>query len=151
MKNIFLGGKFSDLCTIVDDEDFLYLSRFSWCFDRHGYAVTRVGRKNVYMHRMLLSTRDNEKVDHINHNTLDNRKTNIRIVNDQQSMSNRRAYSKSGYKGVRKRGKKWEAFVTYNKKQQYLGVFESPEDAAKAYDKEALDKYKEYACLNFGE
>lgn len=151
MPKIYLGGAYSDLFVLVDPEDFDSLSGFSWCYDGRGYAVTRVRKgKLENMHRMIMKASDpNAKVDHINHNTLDNRKENLRMVTDQQSTSNRLPYSKSGYKGVRKKNSTWEANITVNRKQKYLGKFSSPEDAARAYDKEAVMAFGEFAYINF--
>ena len=151
MPKIYLGGKYSDLFATVDQEDFDLLSVFSWCYDGHGYATTRISKSRLeMMHRMIMKVSVHSiKVDHINHNTLDNRKENLRFVTDQQSMSNRLPYAKSGYKGVRRKSNTWEANITIDKKQKYLGKFSNPEDAAKAYDKEAKKAFGVFAYINF--
>jgi hypothetical protein len=92
------------------------------------------------------------EVDHINGNPLDNRKENLRICTHKQNGKN---YSipnnnTSGYKGVRwhKRDKIWEAFITVECKQRYLGRFKDIKDAVKCYNQNAIILYGEFAKLN---
>ena len=90
------------------------------------------------------------EVDHINHNTLDNRRCNLRLATHGQNMANSRPNKGRKYKGVWQiMGKYWVAFIGKNKKQIYLGSFSTPKLAAKAYDEAARKKFGEYACLNF--
>ena len=101
------------------------------------------------------------QVDHINGNTLDNRKENLRLCTNQQNAMHRgkTKNNKSGYKGVRymkkKKGminehsKPWQAQIYLNQKQIYLGCYKTPEEAARAYDKKAIELFGEYATLIF--
>lgn len=72
------------------------------------YARRTVNKKTVAMSRLIMEhhlgrTLDRlEYVDHINHNTLDNRLENLRVVTPTQSQYNRRGWGKTKYQGVRK-------------------------------------------------
>jgi len=93
------------------------------------------------------------QVDHINGNPLDNRRENLRICTRAQNTCNRKAVvnSKSGYKGVTKKNssRKWIPEIRKDGKKLYLGSYNTPEEAAKAYDKAAKEIFGEFAKLNF--
>ena len=83
---------------LVSDEDFKEVSKYKWSYSAStGYAV-RKGRKNcneprtVHMHRVILKAKANEQVDHINGNKLDNRKSNLRIVSQQNNTQARKTF-----------------------------------------------------------
>ena len=78
MKTISLT---KGLHTLVDDIDFNFLSQFKWCAQRcstKDYASRHVDGKVIRMHRFLMDAKKGEVVDHINGNSLDNRKSNLR-------------------------------------------------------------------------
>lgn len=79
--------------TMIDSDDVEKVRYSKWRLS-HGYVVTsrKFATQNDYLHRIILST--NEFVDHINHNTLDNRKSNLRIITKSQNQMN------SNYSGV---------------------------------------------------
>src|SRR5690606_17080128 len=105
-------------------------------------------RKLIPMHRQILETHD--EVDHINRNPLDNRKANLRPATSQQNKGNQRKRSTntSGYKGVTwvKRRGNWMVRVG----KRFVGYFDCPVEAAKAYDVAAEEYFGEYAATNFG-
>jgi len=93
------------------------------------------------LHRIIMNPPKGLIVDHINHNGLDNRRSNLRLCTNSQNQMNRtktRANT-SGYKGVRynKNTGKYQACITANKRNFYLGTFETAEEAVKAYRKAA--------------
>lgn len=144
---------------IVDDDDFDLVSRFSWhChFSEHReYAMTDVGSTRhpvmLYLHRLLVKTARMETVDHINGNTLDNRKCNLRICTAAQNLCNRGRprNNKSGFKGVsfNKKTGKWKAAIGFNKGNMFLGLFADKLAAARAYDAAALQYHGEFAKTN---
>lgn len=145
---------------IIDDEDLNLVSKYIWHYADQGtggkgYAKTNnKGKKPALlrMHRIILGLRGKEKVDHINRNTLDNRKSNLRIVTQSQNMMNAgiRKTNKSGFKGVHfaKREKKWLAMIWKDNKQIFLGYFKSDKEAANAYNEGAIKYHGEYALLN---
>ena len=141
--------------TIVDDEDYDYLSQWNWYYNR-GYAA-RAGMTStgmlVYLHRDLMSPPDGMQVDHINRNSLDNRRSNLRICSQTENRRNQSKYSNntSGYKGVSwdKAAGKWSVSIRINSKLIKIGRFDDIVDAAKAYDGGAKKYFGEFAVLNF--
>jgi len=91
-------------------------------------------------------------VDHINHNILDNRKSNLRLCTIQKNSFNRRKTGQtSKYKGIYfdKSHSKFKSQIKFNKKTYNLGRYYSEIEAARAYDAKAKELFKEFACLNF--
>jgi hypothetical protein len=168
VMKILLFPLTSGLFTIVDDEDFEHLSTFRWTPNKGRcgvfYAATAVkrvkdGRKyqaTVEMQRYLLDPNRelprSVKVDHINGQVLDNRRSNLRLVNDSARNINRRTFktNKSGYRGVSyaKEVRKWLAQIKLNKKAISIGYYFTQEEAAIAYNAKAIELHGEYACLN---
>lgn len=150
-------------CTaIVDDEDYALVSQYSWCYHGDGYAARGYHKDNKViiekMHQLIMGRAPKGLViDHINGNKLDNRRCNLRFVTQQQNTFNskrrtplRRGVNPSRYKGVTWRNdrKKWQSRICVNGKRHYLGLFESEEDAACAYNEAAKLFFGEYARLN---
>jgi hypothetical protein len=150
---------------IVNAEDFEELARYKWYASKKGrtFYAERAGKTSgaktkhsiVLMHRQILDEPAGKCADHINHNGLDNRRANLRIVTQEQNTWNKRKkhgnYS-SRYKGViwYKRSSKWKARIIYRGKDIFIGYFDDEESAAKAYDAKAQELFGEYAALNFG-
>jgi hypothetical protein len=155
MKEIPLTKGF---ITIVDDDDYEYLNQFKWRAQGLVYAVRddfsngRANRKQIYMHREITGAKKGEVVDHLNHQTLDNRKSNIRVCSQTFNNANHRMRTDntSGYKGVywNKRDKKWTAQINFKGKNRNLGNFDSKNDAARMYNFWALDLFGEHALVN---
>lgn len=150
-----------DNYALVDTEELSKLCEHIWTIishvknresNRYRYASTKINNKNIKMHRFLMDAPDGFHVDHINGNTLDNRKENLRIVTAQQNQGNSRkiAVFTSKFKGVcwQKASSKWRAYIAVNRRQQHLGLFENEIDAAKAYDMAAEKEFGEYAFYN---
>lgn len=141
--------------TIIDSDDIERVGKHNWRLstakERPDYAVTQIGRKNVYLHRFILEAKTGELVDHINHDGMDNRKSNLRLATHRQNVAHQRVRSGTAYKGVQLRcdGKKWIARIQVDRKGHHLGSFATPEDAARAYDKAAILHFGEFAHLNF--
>jgi hypothetical protein len=135
-----------------DDEDFEYLNQHAWqAVKSRGVFYAKTGSHRVSMSRMILNI-DNKKVlvDHINHNTLDNRKENLRLCNSSQNQQNKKKEKgTSKYKGVywHKQTNKWKAQITLNGKRTSLGYFEKEEDAGKAYVNAAQRNFGEFICV----
>lgn len=115
--------------------------------------------KTYLMHRVILARmigRDlepHEKVDHIDGDTLNNQRENLRLATNSQNMCNRgkQANNTSGYKGVswHKPTGRWQAVIKLNGILRHLGRFDDPEDAARTYDAAAIRLHGEFARLNF--
>ena len=150
------------LYALVDSEDYERLVKHKWYAlktEQTYYAVRQVqvrGTKNaIYMHREILSLKEEAECDHKNHSGLDNRRQNLRICTHAQNMQNQKAIrgGTSKYKGVRwsKGICKWRTRITQNDKFIHLGYFVNEKEAAKAYDKKAKELFGEFANLNFKE
>jgi hypothetical protein len=145
---------------IVDDEDFDKLNQFKWCAaktkDGDYMAVRNSPNPNrhlIYMHRQIMDFPKGMEVDHIFHNRLDNRKAKLRICTHRQNLQNGLSHKdgNSRYKGIywHKRDKKWLVQIMINGKIKHLGRFNSEIEAAKIYDVAAIEKFGEFALLNF--
>jgi hypothetical protein len=94
-------------------------------------------------------------VDHENGNGLDNQRSNLRQSTAAQNSHNRRTRidSTSGFKGVFKQAgcmsKPWRAQIALSGKKKHLGMYATPEEAARAYDAAAAELFGEFARLNF--
>ena len=127
-----------------DLEDYDKISGCCWSSGSIGYIHTVLLDKIVRMHRFLLNPNEYEVIDHINHNTYDNRKMNLRKTTTSENQTNKKIQTNntSGVTGVRwvKNRNKWVACININKKSIQLGSFLKFEDAVTAR-KEAEDKY----------
>jgi len=153
---------------IVDDEDYDYLMQWKWY--AHIYQKTnKVGTPSTYahiyaqrwelkhqlgMHRVVLGLGTDDTrwlIDHINHNGLDNRKTNLRVCTNTQNIGNSRPKAGSSkYKGVHYclTRKVWVSRLTNNGKVVYIGQFQSELEAALAFDDVAIKTRGEFALTN---
>ena len=169
MKNMQLWknrNELSDKLTIIDDEDHEKVveavGRGKWYAHDNGspgskdYAMN--GSRDKSIHRVVMHAPKGMCVDHINGDTLDNRKQNLRICTKAQNSQNKklRCDSASGFKGVTKSSKNsWLAYIGDpstmhpNKRHIRLGTYPTAEEAAITYDKKAIELYGEFAYTNF--
>lgn len=142
---------------IVDEADIPLISDVIWCVKTNGkrkYAEYNTLGTFVSMHRRILvpDGPGTVQVDHINYNGLDNRRSNLRLSTAQQNSWNREeTKSSSGYRGVSKEGAGWKVqFVVSPQEDLYLGIYETPEEAARVWDAKCLEvRGLEWAVLNF--
>lgn len=145
---------------IIDDQDLekigtgwyaLYIRSV-----RSFYAMRHKGKGLETMAKVIMApVPPGYQVDHINHETLDNRRENLRICTRSQNQHNKRINrnNRSGYKGVSwvAKSKNWRASIRLNNKTFHLGYYYDPENAARAYDKKAKELFGDYCLLNFPE
>lgn len=151
---------------IIDAEDAerVFLHKWSCFTNKSGavYAQTspkKVHRtpgqpKMVFLHRYIMEAPHGMQVDHVNGNTLDCRRQNMRLATAAENCRNRGRRSigsTSPYKGAYLLNGKWAARIGSAGKVIFLGYFKSAEDAALAYDRAALELHGEFARLNFPE
>jgi len=160
MKKIKLTqGKY----TIVDDEDYDWLNQWKWYAKKYRnntfYACRWSLKKNgkrchIRMHRLVLGLgiEDSRQCDHHDHDALNNRRCNLRACSNAQNQYNqkKRTIGTSKYKGVsyHKGARKWSARIQANKSRCFLGLFETEDNAAIAYNKMANVLHGEFAFLN---
>ena len=170
MREIALSGGY---VTKVDDGDYEVLSRYHWNYQRakNGskvYARTSIHvggtgkqykQRVVTMHRLIMGVVDagrSVEVDHINGDSLDNRRDNLRVCTGTENKQNiRNSTNSSGYKGINvirpsKRYRKggFAANIVVRGVRVYLGFFETAELAAMAYNAAAISYFGNFAALN---
>lgn len=139
---------------VVSSKDYPRLSQKKWhalVFPRGTYAGSMHNGSAIYMHRFITDCPKGMVVDHINGNTLDNRRENLRVCTNAQNLTNtRKKTSNTKYKGVhRQKGRtNYMAVIGHGGKCIYLGTFETEELAAQAYNDKAIELHGEYASLN---
>lgn len=142
------------MVAIVDDEDYDLVSKHTWHCTEHGYAARRnpSTKKIEYLHRFIMRPPESKVIDHINHNKLDNRRSNLRICTVSENLKNTRPKrGTSKYKGVhfkKGRSKPWRARIHYDGVDEILGDFYTEEEAAYAYNLRAIEVHGEFAFLN---
>lgn len=155
---------------IVDRLDYPLVEPFTWSVticrrkgeNRYSYAITYVyqppGAKKqtqIRMHRLIMGMPQDSLVDHRNGNTLDNRRSNLRLCTTAENCQNQfaRQGGTSRFKGVsfcRQTGR-WKARLRKQNVEIWIGRFDSELEAAEAYDESALYHFEQFANPNFGE
>lgn len=145
---IFLYNKTGDKIaeSLVDKEDVEKLFPNKWCLDKNNYVKNS---KQEYLHRIILTAPEGVYIDHINGNTLDNRKENLRICTDGENVSNRTKLgtnNTSGILGVRfnNQRNKWYSEIQYQYKKIFLGYYNTKEEAIEARIKAEKTYFKEF-------
>lgn len=131
---------------IVDDEDYEKLSERTWYKNSMGYAQSDYPTR-ITMHKLITGFK---MTDHINREKLDNRRENLRQCTHKTNVAN--TENRSGkYKGVTfcKQTNKWRASKRVGKKSKHLGRYNTPEQAAHAYNLFVINlPTAEYEYLN---
>jgi hypothetical protein len=147
--------------TIVDDSDYDFLSQWKWFaqYSRGKFYACRgetVGyntRVTVQMHRMILYVPPGMVTDHIDGDSLNNQRSNLRIctLNNNNQNAKKRKDNQSGFKGVHWHSPvgKWVARIQIDGKRVNVGFFAQADEAARAYDQAARILHGEFANVNF--
>lgn len=140
------------LVTTVDDNDHDLVKPHEWHVNacRNLYYARSGKRPGFYLHRLLLP--DADRVEHIDGNGLNNQRSNLRPTTYSQSSIT--APPKPGrlYKGVREyRPGRWSARIGGGGHLTHLGVYRTPEEAARVYDRAAYERWGDIAYLNLPE
>lgn len=138
---------------LIDVNDMELCKQYKWHISHYGYIIGANKGVQVKMHRFLLGAQKGELVDHINNDKKDNRRSNLRLVDYSGNNQNVKKYrnNTTGFKGVyRIKGSKhkYMAQIMHNYVSIYLGMFETAELAAAAYNKKALELFGDFAELN---
>lgn len=140
---------------LVDDADYGLVMQYRWCvlrgptgllYARHQWQEGKKRRAQL-MHNLIMGV---TKVDHRDHNGLNNQRINLRLASDPQNQGNRRPSvgGASRFKGVSQDKGRWRAKIGFDGSRISLGSFESEEEAALAYDCAASSLFGEFACTN---
>lgn len=153
----------------VDDEDYDKFGHLNWHAEvrkhtvyvgRYWYNKEKGYKSRKRLHRLIMNASPEMDVDHIDHNGLNNQKSNLRICSTMENRRNSkiRKDNRTGFKGVSLfKGRIWKdsktpvfrARIMVQRKEIGLGYFESAEEAARAYDSKAVELFGEFAHLNF--
>jgi hypothetical protein len=144
---------------IISEQDIEFVDSKSWFAQgRPGfmYVATSIKEDNKfkikYLHRLLFNLTDRKVfIDHINHNTLDNTRENLRLSNHRLNQTNKHKKPNCGskYIGVVKtKYNTWDARIRNNRKRINLGIFKTEEAAALAYNEAAKIIHESHAVLN---
>lgn len=145
-----------NIWALVDDRDFDIVNKWKWRpitkFNYIGRWKDSTCKKIILLHRFLLNAKAGEEVDHIDHNPLNNQRSNLRICNNRENKMNLRKHrGTSIYKGVswNSRNQKWQSFIRYKKnKNLNLGSYKNELHAAMAYNCAARIFFGQFAFLN---
>ena len=145
MKLIIESKTFGRFVVMYDKEDDAIVQGHTWHIRKDGdrfYAQTNItladGKyKTKSLHSLIAGTPEGMHTDHINGDTLDNRRQNLRVCThaENQGNSGKQKNNTSGFVGVVANGNGWKARVSHERKRIYLGYFKIKEDAARARDR----------------
>lgn len=129
----------------IDIEDIEKIKDFTWCWidsgtNRNAIYIQstscNVYNKRIKLHRLIMNCPDDKVIDHINRDTLDNRKSNLKVCKQEENLHNRTVFKNntSGCTGViwKKRKRKWEARITIDYICYFLGYYNDYKDAVRA-------------------
>jgi hypothetical protein len=158
VAEISLNGRNANgLCAIIDAADVQLVEGYSWSITgssghKWRYAISGMHcKRTTPLHRVIMNAQPGEFVDHIDHNTLDCRRSNLRICSPSENIMNRTKTvypATSRYKGVYLRKDRWVARIAFNRRTICLGTFNTELAAAMAYDRAAMKYFGEFALLN---
>jgi hypothetical protein len=139
---------------MVDDNDYEFLSHFSWFWDDYPktHLLDEEGNSRVTcMHNLLLQVPAGCEVDHWDRNTANSQRANLRVASKSQNRANSKEYKNntSGWRGVREKNKgKFQVTISKDSEQIYVGTFGDDVSAAIAFNNAALSIHGVFASLN---
>lgn len=158
MQFLIRSKKYGDHLVTIDDDMSFVVNAAKWvidiksenCIYVRGRVLINGQKRLVYLHRFIASAKPNEIIDHINRDTLDNRRCNLRCISANSGINQRNTKlsikNKTGYKGVHKlKSGKYQSSITIKKQHIFLGVYDTCEAAAAAYN-----YYVNNKCLGIG-
>ena len=140
---------------VVDDDIYEVAVQHRWWWraqsDGHrGYVLSYGTYPPIRLHHIVLRPGPGQVVDHINHDTLNNQRCNLRLATHSESNANRRMpRGRSRYRGVWVQGKRFHASIRVRGVRYHLGSYRGKVEAARAYDRAAIASFGPFAVLNF--
>jgi hypothetical protein len=152
VKRIPLAG---GLYAYVDTADYEWLNQYKWQLSSSGYAVRRENKKWIFMHRQIMQPGDDMVVDHMDGSRLNNCRSNLRVCTPGENGRNRGKCigCASRFRGVTYKEKygKWCSKLQFKGERFWLGSFDEEIEAARAYDRKAVECDGEFARVNLPE
>lgn len=150
MRQIGLcGPRARGRVTVVDADAVVPPGR--WFLSANGYAIRNAPPgEEIYLHRLIAGTPPGFDTDHVNGDRLDNRRANLRVASRSENNANagRRSHSSQPFKGVRRKGSRWQARIRVRGREIALGSFTTAEEASAAYDAAARLHFGAFAHTN---
>jgi len=155
---IYLELSNSERKAVIDAEDFLLIKGKKWSICTcngiqyiTSYSYENNKKTSILLHRLIVGAVKGQIVDHKNHDTFDNRKTNLRFCSHGQNMANRKM-SKANKLGVRgvtydKTNKNYEAKVTKNG-VRYRSKHKTLIKASEWVKMKSIEIHGEFCCLD---
>jgi len=137
---------------LIDVADYPRVTAHSWRAHKaraKWYARTDVYGRAVYLHRLITNAEPGWVVDHLNQFGLDCRRDNLRVCGFDKNAQNASYANSSGFRGVTYERGRYRARIVSGGISGHLGLYNTPEDAALAYDKAAIEIFGEFAWTNF--
>lgn len=154
MEFIIDSPKYGKHTVLIDDEDWEKVNKYVWHVSYHHNGKIKTVSTNekgtqLKLHKFLTGY---TLTDHIDGNPLNNQKENLRECTQQKNTWNAALSkrNKTGFKGVywEESRKKYQAYIKIGDKKKHLGRYVNASDAARAYNKAAIENFGEFARLN---
>lgn len=140
----------------VDDVDADLVEPYRWtllAIRTCRYARATIGGQSIYLHRLIMAAPSGVEVDHVDHDGLNNWRSNLRLATRSQNRANQRPHrdGSSQYKGVTwdRERRLWAAQSHTGGRHTHLGRYATEEEAARAHDAFSAARWGEFAYLNF--